>query len=139
MQRTMKTTGRWNGKGPWRVAPRARGVLLLLATVAQGAEAQSHCPANVVGHTNRGNTWEGHLIGERPVTEETTRNSGTASGTVSGNAGTPAGGGGASVSGTTGSTTKRETTTYNVGTYEFENGQRWDVNCSTLMAEGRVK
>jgi hypothetical protein len=115
------------------------GIAVLLSTVTRLVDAQSHCPKEVVGHTNKGNTWDGHLIGERPVTEESTQNSGTASGTVSGTAGTPAGGGGASVSGTTGSTTKKQTTTYNVGTYEFENGQRYDVNCSTLMVEGRVK
>lgn len=124
---------------PRLVAQRVLGIVLLLSTVSQLADAQSHCPKEVVGHTNKGNQWDGHLIGERPVTQETTQNSGSASGTVSGNTGTPAAGGGASVSGTTGSTSKRETTTYYVGTYEFENGQRYDVNCSTLMAESRVK
>lgn len=109
------------------------------STINGHLHAQSHCPKEVVGHTKKGNTWDGHLIGERPVTVEKTENSGTASGTVSGTAGTPSGGGGASVSGTTGSTTTRETTTYNVGTYEFENGQRYDVNCSTLMVEGQIK
>jgi len=83
--------------------------------------------------------WEGHLIGERPVTKETTTTSGSATGTVSGSTGTPAGGGGASVSGTTGTTSTKETTTYNVGTYEFENGRRYEVNCSTLMVDGQVK
>lgn len=52
-------------------------MLLLLATGAQPVGAQSHSPKHVVGHTNKGNTWDGHLTGERPVTNETTRNSGT--------------------------------------------------------------
>ncbi len=90
---------------PRLVARRVLGIAVLLSTVTRLVDAQSHCPKEVVGHTNKGNTWDGHLIGERPVTEESTQNSGTASGTVSGTAGTPAGGGGASVSGTTGSTT----------------------------------
>ena len=123
---------------PRIVASRIFAIMLSLSMVSQIADAQSHCPNEVVGHTNKGNEWNGHLIGERPVTEETTQSGGTTTGTVSGNAGTPAGGGGASVSTTTGSTTTKTTTTYNVGTYEFENGQRYDVNCSTHMAVGRV-
>ncbi|WP_396216905.1 hypothetical protein [Gemmatimonas sp.] len=125
--------------GSRMIASRVLGIILSLSTMSQIASAQSHCPEEVVGHTNMGNKWDGHLIGEHPVTTETTQTSGTTTGTVSGNAGTPAAGGGASVSGTTGSTTKKETTTHYVGTYQFENGQRYTVNCSTLMAESRVK
>jgi hypothetical protein len=113
--------------------------IALVSMTTQTANAQSHCPPEVIGHTNHRNQWEGHLIGERPVTQEKTTNGPTVSGTVSGSAGTPAGSGGGSVTATSSTTTTKETTTYNVGTYEFQNGQRYDVNCSTLMAEGRVK
>jgi len=85
---------------PRLVAQRVLGIVLLLSTVSQLADTQSHCPEAGVGHTNKGTQWDGHLIGERPVTQETTQNSGSASETVSGYAGTPAAGGGASVSGT---------------------------------------
>jgi hypothetical protein len=125
--------------GSRMVASRVIGIVLSLSAVSQIASAQSHCPPEVVGHTNKGNEWDGHLVGERPVTQETTHTGGSTTGTVSGGAGTPAGGAGASVSGTTGSTTRKETTTYNVGTYEFDNGQRYEVNCSILMVENRVK
>lgn len=66
---------------PRLVAQRVLGIVLLLSTVSQLADAQPHCPKEDGG-------------------------------TVSGEPGTPAAGGGASVSGTTGSTSKRETTTY---------------------------
>ena len=95
---------------PRIVASRIFGNMLLLSTVSQLADAQSHCPDEVVGHTNKGNEWNGHLVGERPVTEETTQTGGTTTGTVSGNAGTPAGGGGASVSTTSGSATTEKAT-----------------------------
>lgn len=95
---------------PRIVASRIFGNMLLLSMVSQLADAQSHCPHEVVGHTNKGNEWNGHPIGERPVTGETTQTGGTTTGTVSGNAGTPAGGGGASVSTTSGSATTEKGT-----------------------------
>jgi hypothetical protein len=83
-----------------------------LLMVSQIADTQSHCRQEVDGHTNKGNQWDGLLIGERPVTEETTQTSGT---------------------------TAKTTTTHNVRTSEFEKSQRDDVNCSTHMVVARIQ
>jgi hypothetical protein len=93
----------------------------------------------VVGHTNKGNEWDGHLTGERVVTEERTSTTGSTSGTVSGTATSPAGSAGGSVTTTSGTTTTKVSTTYYVGTYTFDNGQKYEVNCSTLQVVGEVK
>ncbi len=122
-----------------RLSGRILAVAALVSALSTTANAQSDCPEEVIGHTNKGNEWEGHLIGERPVTVETTTTTGTTSGTVSGTATSPAGSAGGSVTTTTGTTTTKTTTTYNVGVYQFENGSRYEVNCSTLKVEGEVK
>lgn len=122
-----------------RRSGRILAVATLVSTFSASASAQSDCPEDVIGHTNKGNQWDGHLIGERTVTVETTTTSGTTSGTVSGTATSPTGSAGGSVTTTSGTTTTKTTTSYNVGVYEFENGSRYEVNCTTLKVEGQVK
>lgn len=102
------------------------------------ADAQSACPQEVIGTSNLGNQYEGELIGTRTETSTTTTTSGSTSGTgtVSGTTGTVTGTvSGTATSGTTSTTTS---TSYNVGTYQFSNGQTYEVNCSNLKVMGPV-
>src|SRR5688500_949703 len=109
------------------------GALVLSFTVGGIAAAQTECKQDVVGVTNYGNRLDGELVGSRSETTTITETYPTASGSLTGSASTGVVSGSATISGTSGTTTITTTTIVNIGTYTFEDGSRYDVNCSTNM------
>lgn len=109
------------------------GALVLSFAVGGAAAAQTECSQDVVGVTNLGNRLDGELVGTREATMTTVETYSTTSGSVSGSASTPVVSGSASISGTSGTTTITTVSEVNIGTYVFEDGSRYDVNCSTNM------
>ena len=112
---------------------------LVLSSIATGiASAQSACPQEVVGTTNYGNKLDGELIGSRSETTQKSTESGSTSGSISGSADGGVASGSATVGSTSGTTTTVSSTTVNIGTYQFEDGSRYEVNCSTLMVTQKL-
>lgn len=109
------------------------GALVLSFAIGGTAAAQTECSKDVVGVTNYGNRLDGELVGTRTAVTTTTESYATGSGSLSGSASTPVASGSASVSGSTGTTTITTVSEINVGTYVFEDGSRYDVNCSSNM------
>ena len=114
------------------------GALVLSFTVGGIAAAQTECKQDVVGVTNYGNRLDGELVGSRQETTTITETYPTTSGSLSGSASTGVVSGSATISGTSGTTTLTTTTIVNIGTYVFEDGSRYDVNCSTNMTTQKL-
>ena len=109
------------------------GALVLSFAIGGTAAAQTECSQDVVGVTNYGNRLDGELVGTREQTTTTTETYATTSGSLTGSASTGGVSGSATVSGESGTTTIVTTSIVNIGTYVFEDGSRYDVNCSTNM------
>ena len=114
------------------------GALVLSFTVGGIAAAQTQCKQDVVGVTNYGNRLDGELVGSREQTTTVVETYGTTSGSVTGSASSGVVSGSATVSGSSGTTTITTTTIVNIGTYVFEDGSRYEVNCSTNMTTQKL-
>ena len=114
------------------------GALVCSMSIAGIADAQSECPQDVVGVTNYGNRLDGELIGQRQEIITTTVESGSTSGSLTGTASTGTVSGSGTIEGTSGTTTTTTTNTINVGTYQFEDGSRYEVDCSTFMTRQQL-
>ena len=114
------------------------GALVLSFTVGATAAAQTECKEDVVGVTNYGNRLDGELVGYREETTTISETYPSGSGSVTGSASTGVLSGSATISGTSGTTTLTTTTIVNIGTYVFEDGSRYDVNCSTNMTTQKL-
>ena len=114
------------------------GALVLSFTVGGVAAAQTECKQDVVGVTNYGNRLDGELVGSREQTQTVVETYPSSSGSVTGSASTGVVSGSATLSGSSGTTTITTTTIVNIGTYVFEDGSRYDVNCSTNMTTQKL-
>ena len=114
------------------------GALVLSFAAGGVATAQTECKQDVVGVTNYGNRLDGELVGSRSETIVTTEVYPSGSGSVTGSASTGVLSGSATLSGNTGTTTLTTTTVVNIGTYVFEDGSRYEVNCTTNMTTQKL-
>ena len=114
------------------------GALTLSFTVGGIAAAQTECKQDVVGVTNYGNRLDGELVGSREQTTTIVETYPSTSGSVTGSASTGVVSGSATISGSSGTTTITTTTIVNIGTYVFEDGSRYEVNCSTNMTTQKL-
>ena len=114
------------------------GALVLSFTVGGIAGAQTECKQDVVGVTNYGNRLDGDLVGYRSETQTVVETYPTTSGSLTGTASNGVISGTATVSGSSGTTTITTTTIVNIGTYVFEDGSRYEVNCSTNMTTQKL-
>ncbi len=114
------------------------GALVLSFTVGGIAAAQTECKQDVVGVSNYGNRYDGELVGSREETQTRVETYPTTSGSVTGSANTGVVSGSATVGASSGTTTITTTTIVNIGTYVFEDGSRYEVNCSTNMTTRKL-
>ena len=109
------------------------GALVIGFAVPDTVDAQPECPQYVDGVTNYGSRLYGELIGTREQTTTKVARSGSTTGALSGTATSGTVSGTAKIEGRSGTTTTATVSTTKIGAYQFENGSRYEVDCSTLM------